>query len=161
MNIGVDNYMRMIPEQFLPGIGLRPGRERPDLEDMICRMYLSMYSSIAAHCANGLNIIADVGHHDDYATGMRMFERCMDIIADYDVLKVGVYCPLDCIVSRRIETSYPAMDGDEVARPVINWQQTIHTDKRYDLTVDTSAQTPNECMELIKQAWIQLKKRSL
>ena len=29
MNIGVDQFMQMTPQKYLPGIGLRPGGERP------------------------------------------------------------------------------------------------------------------------------------
>ncbi|MCU0502603.1 MAG: chloramphenicol phosphotransferase, partial [Anaerolineae bacterium] len=31
MNLGVDRFMQMTPARYLPGIGLRPGGERPDL----------------------------------------------------------------------------------------------------------------------------------
>ncbi|WP_257984379.1 hypothetical protein [Neobacillus cucumis] len=30
-------------------------------------MYQAMYESIAAHSRLGLNVIVDVGHHDNYA----------------------------------------------------------------------------------------------
>lgn len=32
MNVGVDHFMQMTPKRYRPGIGLRPGGERPDLE---------------------------------------------------------------------------------------------------------------------------------
>lgn len=32
INLGVDNYMKTIPQSLQPGIGLRPGGERPDME---------------------------------------------------------------------------------------------------------------------------------
>ena len=32
MNLGVDGFKQMTPELLQPGIGLRPGGERPDLE---------------------------------------------------------------------------------------------------------------------------------
>ncbi|GAA0418041.1 hypothetical protein [Virgibacillus sp. Bac332] len=35
INIGMDTYINMTPEKILPGIGLRPGGERSDLEPMI------------------------------------------------------------------------------------------------------------------------------
>ena len=35
MNMGVDHFMQMTPTQYQPGIGLRPGGERPDLEGVI------------------------------------------------------------------------------------------------------------------------------
>ena len=68
MNLGVDVYVREItPERFRPGIGLRPGGERPDLETLIPTFYLALYDSMAAHSRLGLNVVADLGHHDAYA----------------------------------------------------------------------------------------------
>src|SRR5262245_23555606 len=32
MNLGVDHFKQMTPARLQPGIGLRPGGERPDLE---------------------------------------------------------------------------------------------------------------------------------
>src|SRR5262245_48913843 len=67
MNIGVDTYNAMTPERYLPGIGLRPGGERPDLEDLVLYFYASLYESIAIHANFGLNVVADLGHHDSYS----------------------------------------------------------------------------------------------
>ena len=45
MNIGVDAYNAMTPERYLPGIGLRPGGERPDLEDAVPFFYAALYET--------------------------------------------------------------------------------------------------------------------
>lgn len=34
MNLGVDWFKQMTPNRYQPGIGLRPGGERPDLEPL-------------------------------------------------------------------------------------------------------------------------------
>jgi chloramphenicol 3-O phosphotransferase len=39
MNLGVDGFMRMTPARFMPGMGLRPGGERPDLEPLVATLY--------------------------------------------------------------------------------------------------------------------------
>src|SRR5262245_50410562 len=39
INLGVDVYMSATPAKLQPGIGLRPGGERPDLEPQIVLMY--------------------------------------------------------------------------------------------------------------------------
>src|SRR2546421_5599177 len=67
MNLGVDRFMQMTPERYLPGIGLRPGGERPEIEPLVAILYHAMYESIAAHSRLGLNVVVDVGHHDAYA----------------------------------------------------------------------------------------------
>ena len=67
INLGVDVYMRATPARLQPGIGLRPGGERPDLELSIVSMYAALYDSIAAHARDGVNVVTDVGHHDWYS----------------------------------------------------------------------------------------------
>ena len=67
MNLGVDHFKQMTPERYQPGIGLRPGGERPDLEPLIVILYRAMYGAIALHSRMGLNVVVDVGHHDAYS----------------------------------------------------------------------------------------------
>src|SRR5262245_52259246 len=68
MNLGVDAHVNHVtPRRYRPGIGLRPGGERPDLEPLVPIFYAALYGSIAAHSRLGLNVVADVGHHDAYA----------------------------------------------------------------------------------------------
>src|SRR4051794_31604941 len=65
MNLGVDVFAREVtPLRYRPGIGLRPGGERPDIENMMPTLYAALYESIAAHSRLGLNVVADVCHHD-------------------------------------------------------------------------------------------------
>src|SRR3954465_2941003 len=68
MNMGVDRFMAMTPARYQPGIGLRPGGERPGVEPLVQILYAAMYESIGAHSRLGLNVVVDVGHHDGYAT---------------------------------------------------------------------------------------------
>ena len=76
INLGVDAYVReMTPPRFRPGIGLRPGGERPDLEPFVAACYAALYESVAAHSRLGLNVVVDVGHHDSYS-------RPLGILAD-------------------------------------------------------------------------------
>src|SRR5450755_2019089 len=42
MNLGVDRFKPMTPERYQPGIGLRPGGERPDLEPLVVVLYRAM-----------------------------------------------------------------------------------------------------------------------
>jgi chloramphenicol 3-O phosphotransferase len=39
MNLGVDHFKAMTPKTYQPGIGLRPGGERPDLEPLVASLY--------------------------------------------------------------------------------------------------------------------------
>src|SRR5262244_501969 len=66
MNRGVDHFKAATPQHLQPGIGLRPGGERPDLEPIIVLLYSAMYESIAAHSRLGINVVVDADHHDMY-----------------------------------------------------------------------------------------------
>lgn len=151
MNIGVDHYMKMIPQRFQPGIGLRPGGERPDLEPYIVQMYKAMYESIASHSRLGLNVVVDVGHHDGYSVSRDILPICARILSGLPVLFVGVRCPIEVVMERRISTWNAGYNDDgTIPKPVALWQELVHSPGNYDLQVDTSSLTPEECASLIK-----------
>src|SRR5918911_4844815 len=144
MNLGVDRFMQMTPARYQPGIGLRPGGERPDLEPLVSRLYRAMYDSIAAHSRVGLNVVVDVGHHDAYAEPRDILPQCARRLAGLPVLFVGVRCPLEVIMQRRRATGWDAgwTPGAAVPPPVRLWQQVVHMPGIYDLEVDTSVLSP-------------------
>jgi chloramphenicol 3-O phosphotransferase len=153
MNLGVDHFMAMAPPRYRPGIGLRPGGERPDLEPLVAVLYAAMYESIAAHSRLGLNVVVDVGHHDAYAAPWGILPDCARRLRGLPVLFVGVRCPLAVILERRQRTGYlsgGAADGEAPA-PVQRWQEDVHQPGIYDLEVDTSLLTPAACAERIRQ----------
>jgi chloramphenicol 3-O phosphotransferase len=160
INLGVDASVRhMIPERYRPGIGLRPGGERPDLEELICKLYAAIYLSIAEHSRMGLNVVAEFGHHDSYSRPLGILGECARRLARLPVLFVGVRCPIDTIMQRRLAEGderrgeYLAITGDgEVPAPVLLWQQQVHLPGVYDLEVDTSAMSPGECATAIRRA---------
>jgi chloramphenicol 3-O phosphotransferase len=77
LNLGVDVFVRQVtPERYRPGIGLRPGGERPDLEAFVTDVYAAMYESIAAHSRLGINVVVDVGHHDAYSQPLGILRDC-------------------------------------------------------------------------------------
>lgn len=145
VNLGVDVYMAATP-QLSPGIGLRPGGERPDLEPMLPGLYAALYESIAAHSRLGLNVVADLGHHDSYSQPLRILPDCAKRLSGLPALLVGVRCPIDVIMARRNADPqggfYEA--GDAVPPAVLRWQEAVHVPGIYDLEVDSSALTPAE-----------------
>jgi chloramphenicol 3-O phosphotransferase len=152
MNLGVDNFIRMTPQRYQPGIGLRPGGERPDLEPLIVTLYQAMYESIAAHSRLGLNVVVDVGHHDNYSTRRGILYKCVSILKGFPVLFVGIRCPLNVIMERRIATwnnSY--VEDGSVPKPIMMWQKSVHFPGIYDLEIDTSVLSPEECANLIRK----------
>jgi len=154
MNLGVDRFKPMTPDRYQPGIGLRPGGERPDLEPLIVLLYRAMYEAIALHSRLGLNVVVDVGHHDAYAAPRGILPACARQLTGLPVLFVGVRCPLAVVRDRRRATwgvaDGTAADG-AVPEAVRLWQQAVHVPGIYDLEVDTSVLSAEECAAVIRQ----------
>jgi chloramphenicol 3-O phosphotransferase len=158
MNLGVDVFAaRVTPPRYRPGIGLRPGGERPDIEAWVPVFYAAMYESVAAHSRLGLNVVVDVGHHDGYATSRGILSRVAAQLAGLPAFLVGVRCPLEVVMQRRA-VEHPGREGryattgpeGQVPDAVLRWQAETHRPGIYDLELDTSVQDPTECAALIR-----------
>ena len=155
MNLGVDVFKeRIIPQRYSPAIGLRPGGEAPNLEPLIVVLYAAMYESIAVHSRLGLNVVVDVGHHDNYSIPRGILVDSAQRLKGLPVLFVGVRCPIETIMERRRKTWGSDGSADEPALDMIQlWQQEVHDPGIYDLEVDTSLLSPEECAEEIRR-WL-------
>lgn len=150
MNLGVDRFKQMTPERYQPGIGLRPGGERPDLEPLVVVLYGAMYEAIAAHSRLGPNVVVDVGHHDAYSVPRGILPDCARRLIGLPVLFVGVRCPIEVVLERRRAT-WGNADNSSAPKPVSLWQQAVHMPGIYDLEVDTSVLSPEACADVIRQ----------
>jgi chloramphenicol 3-O phosphotransferase len=146
INLGVDLSMQGTPERYFPGIGLRPGGERPDLEPIVQRLYAALYESIAAHSRCGINVVADFGHHDSYSVSLDTLRDGARRLAGLPAMLVGVRCPIETVMERRRATGMVPPDFDDFAipAPVVLWQEEVHRPGCYDLEVDTSVMSPAE-----------------
>lgn len=157
INIGVDtSILAMTPERLRPGIGLRPGGERPDLEPLIPVLFAALYDSIAAHSRLGLNVIAEFGHHDGYTRPLGILGNCARRLAGLPVLLVGVRCPVETIMERMRagqegRTYSEALSSEAIPAPVQRWTDFVHKPGLYDMEVDTSVASPDECAEAIRR----------
>jgi len=151
MNLGVDHFKRMTPARYAPGIGLRPGGERPDLEPLVVKLYRGMYEAIAAHSRLGVNVVVDAVHHDAYSVPRRILHTSAQQLRGLPVLFVGVRCPVEVALERRRATwgGVGYHEGGTVADPVRLWHEAVHRPGVYDLEVDTSVLSPQECAGLI------------
>jgi len=152
MNLGLDNFKSMTPERYQPGIGLRPGGEAPDLEPLVVTLFLGMYQSIAAHSRLGINVVADVDHHDGYSVPRGILPACAKLLTGLPALFVGVRCPIEVIMARRQATwgrSY-AEDGS-IPRPILLFQELVHAPGIYDLELDTSQLAPEASADAIRR----------
>ncbi len=166
MNFGVDAHVRHItPPRYRPGIGLRPGGERPDLEPWVPVFYAALYESVAAHARLGLNVVVDVGHHEGHfgpheghAVPRDTLRDCARRLAGLPALLVGVRCPVEEIMRRRRaeqpgrEGEYAtAAAGEPVPAPVLLWQREVHRPGIYDLELDASQLSPETCAAAIRR----------
>jgi chloramphenicol 3-O phosphotransferase len=92
-----------------------------------------------AACAGaGLDqVIDDVWLVPDQPAGLR------DALLAADTLWVGVHCPLALAEQRERER------GDRIVGTVRGQHALVHTFRKYDVDVDTSVATPQECVEAI------------
>jgi chloramphenicol 3-O phosphotransferase len=161
MNLGVDVFARGVtPKRYQPGVGLRPGPgsgfggDRPDLEPLLPTLYAAMYESIAAHSRLGLNVVSEGGHHG--TINPDILPKCARRLGGLPVLFVGVRCPIEEIMKRRNQTGHEGgyvvgTDSEPVPPPVVLWQEEVHKPGIYDLEVDTSLLSPEDCAEKIRQ----------
>ena len=161
MNLGVDVFARGVtPKRYQPGIGLRPGPgpgfggDIPKLEPLVPMFYAAVYESIAAHSRLGLNVVAEFGHHG--AIHPEVLPNCARRLAGLPVLFVGVRCPIEEIIKRRNQSGRErgyvvGTDDKPVPPPVVLWQEEAHKPGIYDLEVDTSLLSPQDCAEEIRQ----------
>ncbi len=156
VNLGVDLVMAGTPANLRPGIGLRPGGERPDLEPFVKRGYRALFDSLAGHHRAGIDVVADVGVHDDHSKPLAIWAEAAQLLGGVPTYVVGVRCSLTAILDRRAATSspeapYATATGDHVPEPVLRWQEAVHRPGRYDLEVDTSERSPEDCaMEILE-----------
>jgi chloramphenicol 3-O phosphotransferase len=158
LNLGVDISVRhMTPSRYRPGMGLRPGGERQDIEPLVPTLYAALYESIATHSRLGLNVVVDVGHHDSYAVPRGILADSARRLAGQPVLFVGVRCPIEVIMARMV-AGQPGREGeygnpsatDPIPDAVRRWSA-VHDPGIYDLEVDTSAMSPEECARAIRR----------
>ena len=158
MNLGVDVYSRQItPSRYRPGIGLRPGGERPDLEELVPKFFAALYDSIAVHSRLGLNVVVDIAHHDAYSQPLGILTEMAVRVAALPAWLVGVRCPIEEIMRRRAigqagrEGDYVRVEADDpVPDAVLRWQREVHVPGIYDLEVDTSVDSPTGCVDRIE-----------
>jgi chloramphenicol 3-O phosphotransferase len=151
INFGVDRYNAMMPPALLPGIGLRPGGERPDLEPFLPGLYYALYDGLKALSRQGFDVVADLGHHDSYSRPLGILPACARRMAGEDLFFVGVHCSLDVIMARRNADPQGGFyaSGTQVPAPVQRWQDSVHLPGIYDLEVDGGTQSPQACVAAI------------
>ncbi|MEO6014318.1 MAG: chloramphenicol phosphotransferase [Devosia sp.] len=145
INLGVDSAMAAMPPHLKPGLGLRPGGERPDLEPLLQQQFAAMFGSIAAHAEAGLDVVSDLGIHDFYSKPLGILDGAVRRLGGLRVLFVGVHCPIDVIMARRNADPQGGYYETGATPPdtVMRWEA-VHQPGIYDLELDSSKQSPSE-----------------
>ena len=167
MNLGMDLHIAATPLPYRPGVGLRPQRAahhpvKPGrvpletLEDLVPVLYAALYESIAAHSRLGLNVVADVYHHDFYAKPRGILADCARRLRGLPVLFVGVLAPTEVIWQRREATWGQVRDEvDAGVHSAVELGQRAASEHAYDLELDTSQLSVDECVEAIRKRVIE------
>ncbi len=163
LNLGNDVFIRhVLPASLRPGVGLRPGNDRPDLALVVPALRSAMWLSIAAHAQAGFDVVADVTLHGDHGPDVddggadAVWTQLARHLAGLPAVVVGVRCPIEEIMARR-DAGDPDRLGEyvrstgpgDVPAPVRRWEDAVHVPGRYDLEVDTSRLSPDECADAI------------
>jgi len=140
--------MAATPAEAQPGIGLRPGGERPDLEPVVEALFLTLYDAVARLSRQRVGVAVDVGHHDAYSRPLGLLPRCAAKLEGLPAIIVGVRCPITVVLERRRATWGEAAADETRARA---WDTAVHAPGIYDLELDTAQLTPEACAEAIRQ----------
>ena len=106
-----------------------------------------------------INVVVDVGHHDDYSKSLGILARTAALLQGLPAYCIGVRCPVQVMVARRdanpgggdghgrrYVTSEP--DGS-IPDVILRWERAVHDPGTYDLEVDTSTASPEACAAAI------------
>lgn len=130
LHLQLDSYIEMLP--------------RTDDGDMFRRMVRGLNRSIAVMSEEGNNLIVDHVLIDN-----AWLYQLLDLLRGRYVLFVGLHCPLEELERRE--------RGRDARRQGFARQQFvgIHKGKTYDLELDTSALSPEECVALVLKSYNQ------
>lgn len=142
LNAGIDKFIWMLPERYL---------DRPLWDDVLGRataagamgerLFSGMHRAIATLSHAGLNVVAD-----HVLVEPAWVDECMALFADLPAYLIGVRCPLDVLEQRERDRK------DRTLGQARAQFERVHAFvKVYDLEVDTSQLSPQECARLIRE----------
>jgi chloramphenicol 3-O phosphotransferase len=147
LHLGIDTFLRMLPLRYRPGGPQGPswallpdGGVRPVPGELARRLRSGMYHAVAALVRAGNNVILD-----DVINGPDALQEAVELLGDFDVLFVGIHCPL-AILEERERAREERRPG--TARGMLAG---AHAHGLYDLEIDTSVASPMKCASQIER----------
>ena len=119
-------------------------------------LFDALYGAVVAGSRAGLDVVVDVGHHDDYSRPLGVLPKVAASLRELPAYFVGVRCPVAVIMERRDAggdgSPYVGSGpGGTVPDVVHRWERAVHDPGIYDLQVDTSSNSAAACAEAITQ----------
>ncbi|HET7736417.1 MAG TPA: AAA family ATPase [Nocardioidaceae bacterium] len=105
------------------------------------RLVRGLHRAVAALADDGLDVVVD-----HVLLSQEWADDLTACLAPYDVLRVGVTCPVEVLDARE------AARGDRTLGQARAQHPVVHTFLEYDVVVDTSANTPEECADTVAAA---------
>jgi len=140
LEAGIDKFIFMLPDRYL---------ERPLWDDVLGLavhtgaeghlLFAGMHRAIAALSRAGNHVLAD-----HVLVEPQWVQDCASLFGDLPAYLIGIHCPLE-ILEQRERARRSRTPGQARAQ----FSQ-VHAHCIYDLEVDTSANTPEECARLIQ-----------
>jgi chloramphenicol 3-O phosphotransferase len=132
MYVSIDNYFHMYPERFLNPTSRK---EALVLEHLVPAVLSGLHRSVAALAQAGNNVLVDHLLQED-----GLLRECVESWAGLDVLFVGIRCPLEVAEQREKER------GDRNIGTARYQFERVHIHELYDLEIDTSLLSVDECV---------------
>ena len=143
LHVSADDFLSMLPERFIDYLSGEAATEA-ELEQL--RLYFpkvlaGFHTSLAAMTSEGNNLVVD--YVFEQQNDLRI---CVEKLSDVWVLFVGVHCSLDELERR--EKGRDRLQG--LARAQLG---VVHAHGVYDVEVDTTQKSVEECAEHIKRVF--------
>lgn len=131
--VSIDNFISMLPQKYLNG------EDPKTLNKAILNIIPGMHHSISALASSGNNIIVD-----HVLQERQWLKECVNALSDFQVLFVGVRCPLEELEQREHKR------GNRKKGMARFQYDLVHSHNIYDIEVDTSKYKPLKCAMQIK-----------
>jgi chloramphenicol 3-O phosphotransferase len=155
LHVETDTFLAMLPDRYWndpEGMVFETIEEdgKPSVEirtgPVVERVLAGMRHAIAAMAGQGNNLIVDE------VMMAREVEEYRRLLQGFDVMMIGVFAPLNVLEERERQR------GDRMIG-LARWQhERIHKGIRYDLKIDTTAASPQDCAAQIMSS-LKLKHR--
>jgi chloramphenicol 3-O phosphotransferase len=149
LHAGIDNYIFMLPKQYLnPPLWSKVFKYEYENELISAiktgplghQLMAGMHQSIAALAAADFNVIID-----HVLLESRWLDEMVALYVNFRVWFIGVQCPLEVVEARERDRKDRTLGQARAQFDV------VHAEKRYDFEVDTSLNTVTECAQKIKE----------